>query len=103
MSYLVFYITHPDEDTARKISNALIDHRYIACANVYPVSSEYRWKDNVEQASEWVSLCKTSYDNIDRVERLVAQMHPYEVPCISRWDASANAEYEKWIFKNVLR
>ena len=103
MGIVVFYITHPSEEQAKEIASALIEERYVACANIYPVGSEYHWNGNIEKESEWVSLCKTSYDNIERVERLVKSMHSYDVPCITYWDATANVEYEKWIFKSVLR
>lgn len=103
MGFVVFYITHPDESHARRISKELIDRKYIACSNIYPISSEYAWKGNIENQEEWVTLSKTSYDNIERIEQLVEQIHDYEVPCVSHWEASANVEYEKWIFKNVLR
>lgn len=103
MAFIVFYITHPSQKHAQRISDELISKRYVACTNIYPMSSEYRWQGKVEKDEEWVSICKTSYDNIDNVEKLVGELHDYDVPCISHWEASANTEYEKWIFKNVLR
>ena len=103
MGFVVFYITHPNEEQAQNIASLLIEKRYVACANIYPVGSEYHWNGKVEKDAEWVSLCKTSYDNIERVESLVKSIHVYETPCITHLKAAANVEYEKWILKNVLR
>jgi len=61
MGFVVFYITHPNEDQAKKIASALIEKRYVACANIYPVGSEYHWNGKIEKDAEWVSLCKTIY------------------------------------------
>ena len=39
MGFVVFYITHPNEEQAQNIASLLIEKRYVACANIYPVGS----------------------------------------------------------------
>jgi periplasmic divalent cation tolerance protein len=42
---------------------------------------------------------KTRADLADRVEAEIRRLHPYEVPCILRSDARANADYEAWVHR----
>ncbi|MBX2892933.1 MAG: divalent-cation tolerance protein CutA [Saprospiraceae bacterium] len=97
MAFLVFYITHPDEATARRVAAHLVQERLAACANVFPITSAFWWRGAVQHEGEWVSIVKTRLDLEEKLEAEIHKMHPYEVPCIMRWEARANADYEAWI------
>jgi periplasmic divalent cation tolerance protein len=97
MGFIVIYITHPDLKTAKKIVAALLEQRLIACANFFPIESAYRWKGKVEHSKEIVSIVKTAKKNWRKVKDEVIKLHPYETPCIMRFDVRANEDYEKWI------
>lgn len=99
MPFLLFYVTYPDEATAQRISGELLDRKLIACANVFPMASAYWWQGAVQREGEWVSILKTRPDLELAVEQAVTQFHPYQVPCITRFEARANADYERWIFE----
>jgi periplasmic divalent cation tolerance protein len=93
----LLYITHPSEDHAKKISAILLDNKLIACANLFPVSSTYFWQGQLENENEWVSLIKTIPGLVDKIEHLVKEHHSYDVPCILKWNATANDDYYQWI------
>lgn len=95
--FLIFYVTYPDEATARRISDSLVEQRLAACANVFPISSAYWWQGAVQHEGEWVSILKTRPALESELEKAILESHPYETPCITRWEARANAAYEKWI------
>ena len=97
MPFLLFYVTHPDEETAQRVCSHLIDRRLAACANIFPVASAYWWQGATVREDEWVSVIKTRLDLEKRVEEEIRQVHPYEVPCILRFEARANDDYEAWI------
>ncbi|MEO1436127.1 MAG: divalent-cation tolerance protein CutA [Bacteroidota bacterium] len=101
--FLLIYITHPDEATAHSISNHLLEHRLIACANIYPMKSAYWWQGKVANENEWVSIIKTQAEHWDVICQQVEAMHPYDVPCITRMEAHANAAYEAWIISETDR
>ena len=84
MPYLLFYVTHPDEATARRIADAVLDRRLAACANVFPITSAYRWQGAVQHEDEWVTILKTRPELETRLEATVLELHPYEVPCVMR-------------------
>lgn len=95
--FLIIYITHPDEASARRVANELLEKRLVACANIFPMTSAYHWRGTIEHADEWVTLLKTKPSHWEAVCSLVGAIHPYETPCIMRWEATANAAYEAWI------
>ncbi|MFN0175274.1 MAG: divalent-cation tolerance protein CutA [Saprospiraceae bacterium] len=97
MPFLIFYITYPDEATARSISENLVTQRLAACANVFPIQSTYWWEGTVQHEGEWVSILKTRFGLESALEKAIEALHPYEVPCIMRFEARANEAYEKWI------
>ncbi|NTU99020.1 divalent-cation tolerance protein CutA [Candidatus Falkowbacteria bacterium] len=101
MGFIIIYITHPDMKTAKKIAAHLLAQRLIACANFFPIKSSYWWQGKIENAKEVVTLVKTSKKNWNKVKSEVKKIHPYDTPCIIRMEATANADYEKWI-KDVI-
>lgn len=101
MAFIVIYTTHPDKETAEKISQTLTEEKWIACANLFPIQSAYWWKGQVEQEGEWVALLKTRTEYGDQLEERILQLHPYEVPCIMRMEVQANAAYEQWIHSST--
>ncbi len=51
----------------------------------------------MQQEHEWVSVLKTPLSLETALEKAIEALHPYKVPCITRFEARANAAYEKWI------
>ena len=93
----IFYVTHPDADCAKRITSALLGQRLIACANIFPMESAYWWEGAVQQDGEWVSILKTRLDLEQALEQAILAIHPYETPCVMRFEAKANAAYEEWV------
>src|SRR5688572_29532437 len=77
----VVLITAPDLETARKLARELVEARAAACANIVPgLTSIYRWQGAVQEDAEVLVVVKTSADELAALERIVARVHPYEVP-----------------------
>jgi periplasmic divalent cation tolerance protein len=95
--FLVFYTTHPDEPAAQRIVTALLERRLIACANIFPIQSQYLWHEAIQNEQEWVAILKSSLRLEAVLEKAISELHPYEVPCILRFEVRANAAYEQWI------
>ncbi len=100
--FSVLYVTHPDEETARKLSRLLLEEKLIACANLFPIQSAYWWEGEVQTEGEWVSLLKTTSDLYPLVEQRLLKLHPYDTPCIIRTEVQANESYERWIRESVV-
>ncbi len=97
MGFIAVYITHENVEEARKVVSHLLEKKLIACANSFPIESTYWWQGAVQTAHEVVSLVKTRSENWETVRSEVEKIHPYDVPCIMRFDVEANDAYESWI------
>ena len=90
------YITAPPED-AGDIAETLVEERLAACVNRYPCSSVYRWDGEVHRDDEVVLLAKTTDEAYDRLEARVEELHPYDVPCIERFEeADVLESFAEW-------
>lgn len=102
MSFIIVYITHPNEDSAQKLTSTLVENKYVACANIFPIKSAYWWEGSIASEDEYVSIVKTIPENWEALKNKVEALHSYEVPCIMKIDVSANAKYESWIKSSVV-
>jgi periplasmic divalent cation tolerance protein len=71
----------PDRASADAIASALVERRAAACVNIMsPCRSVYRWGDRVEMAEEHPLFAKTTADAYPRLEQVIRELHPYELP-----------------------
>jgi periplasmic divalent cation tolerance protein len=71
----------PDRASADALARALVERRAAACVNILaPCTSVYRWKGAVETAEEYPLFAKTTRDRYSLLERVVRELHPYELP-----------------------
>lgn len=82
MNDIILVITNlPDKESAQKLAHHLIEARAAACVNqLAPCTSTYRWKTKIETATEVPLLIKTTRDAYPRLEKLIREAHPYELP-----------------------
>lgn len=97
MSYLSFYVTFPDKDTASIIIHQVVSERLAACGNSFSINSCYFWNENIENSKEVAAIIKTSECKGIKLLNRIEELHPYEIPCISYWKCKANETYESWI------
>ena len=91
------YITAP-ADAAEKLAIALVEERLAACVNRIDCRSTYRWEGEVVAESEVILLAKTTPERYDALVDHVADLHPYDVPCIERFDETAVLPaFESWV------
>ena len=82
MSGILLVITNlPDAQAAGQLAQRLIEERAAACVNqLAPCTSTYRWQDSIETATEVPLLIKTTRAAYPRLEALIREHHPYELP-----------------------
>ena len=103
MEYCLLYMTAGSAEEARRIGAALVDERLAACVNVIErVASVYRWKDQVETATEWLLLIKTAAPHFSRVREAIRELHTYELPeCLVIPVVNGSDEYLGWLDENT--
>lgn len=101
--FSVVYITAGSMDEAKSIGRVLVEERLAACANIFPITSIFRWKDKIEEAGEFGIIIKTGTDRVKDIENRVKQIHSYEVPCVISFKINSGSEdYLKWIKESVI-
>ena len=95
------YIVCKDAIEAEKISMRLLKKRLIACANIFPIRSMYRWKKRIVNEAENVIIAKTNEKNFNKVVFEVKKLHSYQIPCILKLDSVPNIDYLKWSEKEM--
>ncbi len=101
MTIALAYITCPTRQVAESISRAMIEQGHAACTNIFPISSIYLWQKKIESEDEHVAILKTTQEKWEDLSKAIELAHPYEVPCIMRFDVCANDAYEEWIRVSV--
>jgi periplasmic divalent cation tolerance protein len=96
---VTLYSTFPDKKLAEKAIKQLLEERLIACANLMPgATSYYRWEGEMQKERELLLFCKTNAQKAEEVTKRLAQIHPYDCPCIIIWPISTgHPEYLQWI------
>ena len=79
------YVTAPP-DAATEIAETVVEERLAACVNTIPCRSIYRWEGEVHRDEEAILLAKTTTDGYGELVSRIRDLHPYEVPCIERFD-----------------
>jgi periplasmic divalent cation tolerance protein len=101
---LVVLCACPDEETARRIAEALVTEHLAACVNrMGGVRSTYRWQGRVEDEPEVLLLIKTVRHRFEALELRLKALHPYDLPeIIALPVTTGSAAYLNWVATEVL-
>lgn len=103
MSATFLYVTAPNEEEAKRIARELIEKRLVACVNIFPISSLYRWKGELQEDKEVAMILKTSEKRTQEVIKELRKIHPYELPCIVCLPISDGLpEFLRWVEEETL-
>ncbi|MFQ6092406.1 MAG: divalent-cation tolerance protein CutA [bacterium] len=101
--YVTVYVTVADSGEAERIARTLVEERLAACVNFFPCRSVYRWKGEIEEAAEYVLICKTQKSLFRRLKSKVKELHSYEVPAIVAFDiVEGHGQFLRWIGDTTL-
>lgn len=86
-------------ERADELSASAVEARLAACGQVIgPIASTYWWKGQVESATEWLCLFKTSTTRSDELVTHLRRRHTYETPEIVVTPiVGGDADYLSWI------
>ena len=105
METLLVLTNCPDEETAKSIALAVIEAQLAACVNILPrVQSIYRWQGAVESATEIPLFIKSTAANYPALEKLIGELHPYEIPEIIALPITQGLPaYLNWVAAETLK
>lgn len=97
------YVTAPS-DIAPGLARTLVEERLAACVNRIPCASTYRWDGEIVEDEEVILLAKTTDERVAELVERVEADHPYDVPCIERFDESSLLpDFGAWIADSTQR
>lgn len=95
------YVTAPAA-AAQEIATALVSEKLAACVNRVECDSTFRWEGEVVSERETVLIVKTVADRYGELESRIEEIHPYEVPCIERFEETDRAgPFAEWVEESV--
>jgi len=96
--YAMAVTTCPNEDTAKKIANLLLEKKLAACVQLFPINSFYSWKGEICNDNEITLFIKCNQSFYAAIEETITANHPYEVPEIIMLPViNGFAKYLGWI------
>ena len=100
----IVYTTTNNLQEGRKIAHSLVKEKLVACVNIIPnVQSIYKWKNKIEEESEYVLIAKTVDTNIKKTILRIKEIHSYELPDIVVFPiVDGLKEYLEYISKETL-
>lgn len=97
---IMIYTTFPSIEKAREITSVIISEKLVACANILPgMEACYEWQGKIETAQEVVTLLKTTESQEAQLMDRLAELHPYETPCMLTLEVkNGYMPYISWLF-----
>ncbi|MBP1731770.1 MAG: putative divalent cation tolerance protein [Deltaproteobacteria bacterium] len=91
--------TADSREALEHIGRRLLTKRLIACIQIVgPIKSLYWWKENMEEAEEWLGIMKTREPLYREAEAEIVALHPYEVPeVIGIEPVEVLTTYAQWV------
>jgi len=100
--FSLVYITAGNMEEARKIGKKLVEERLVACVNLFPVSSIFRWQGGIDEENEVAIIAKTKTGKVKNIEKRVKELHSYDVPCVVSFNMDEGSkDYLDWIGESV--
>ena len=98
---VVIFCTIPAAES-EAMSRALVGQRLVACVNVLPVRSYYRWKGEFCADEEHMLILKTPQEKSGDVIAAIKALHSYEIPEIIVLPVIAgHAPYLEWVLQET--
>ena len=104
LTTVLVFVTTSTKAEAKKIAQALLEKRLIACANIYgPVESSFWWQGKIDEAKEFLVFIKSDQQLVAKLAEVVEQMHSYEVPEVLAIPIVGGFQpYLKWLRETLV-
>jgi len=96
-------VANPEE--AARLGRTLVEEHLAACATLIPTTqSIFRWKGEIESATETLLLIKTGTEQLAALEARLHELHSYQTPefLVLAVDA-ASKPYLDWLLSSMRK
>ena len=99
---VIFSTAPPDKSGI--LARMLIDSKMVACVNIVPVQSCYRWNGEFCNETEHLLIAKTTRGKVNEVIATIKAHHPYEIPEIIALPVTeGHLPYLEWVCQETQR
>ena len=100
--YIIVLITANSIKQAGVIAKELLSRKAAACVNTTGVDSLFTWKSKIEKTKEVLLIVKSQRKLFKKIERIVKELHSYEVPeIIALPIICGHTPYLNWIKDSI--
>lgn len=100
---VVVYCTAPP-DEAESIAKKLLEEKLIACGNLFPVRSIYKWEGAVCDEPEQLMIMKTQVNVVGDLVSMIQKIHPYDLPEVIVLPVTGGSvEYISWVLEETKK
>lgn len=97
-TYSVILTTAGSAEEAESLAAGLVERKLVACAQLLPIGSIYRWEGKIEKDSEVLLLLKARADLYEQIEAHILENHSYDTPEVVQLAVErGSAGYLGWI------
>ena len=99
MDLILIYCTVPNKKIAKEMANLIVKHRLAACVSITDkVESVFSWDGELCKENELLLSIKTIRSNFEKINSIINDMHPYNVPeVIAVPVINCSEDYMQWI------
>ncbi|MEQ9520707.1 MAG: divalent-cation tolerance protein CutA [Parvibaculum sp.] len=91
-------VTYATKQDALIAARSLVEKMLAACVHIEgPLTSVYRWKDEIAEETEWQLTAKTRVALEKEVITHLQQSHPYDLPVILTHTTQTSDDVAAWI------
>ncbi|WP_051130850.1 divalent-cation tolerance protein CutA [Nesterenkonia alba] len=99
--YVAVQTTVETHDDAERLASTLVEKRLAACVQISEIRSVYHWVGAVQQDTELLLTCKTSFSAVPQLRELIAAEHPYDEPELIVLPIIGGSQtYLEWVGEN---
>lgn len=102
-SIALLYTTIDTIENANSLANQAISSNYAACVNILPITSVYKWNNEIENSQEFSLIFKTTPQNIAALEALISESHPYDIPAIIKFNGTTSEDFFEYLASNTQK
>lgn len=102
--YIMLTTACASKENAKLISETLLEKHLISCAQISTIESSYHWQGKIEHNTEYLIQMKTVKNNYEEIEKLIKELHTYEVPEIAAYDIiQGEKNFLNWISEETKK
>ena len=86
---------------ASTLAKSLLQAKLAACVSLREIESYYYWDGKMEQSNEVQLIIKTTNDQLNKLLKLIEELHSFDTPELIHWPISCSKSYLDWCEASV--